>query len=119
MELSTIIKARKTLDGFSSIEGLSAHLAYWMTKFVVKTQDEYVFYIQEMQKLFAKFSIEKDGSFVIPPEKMADFNTAVEFLNSTAVEDPNIRFSLSELSTELKLSMKQMYTLLPFIDEEK
>ena len=43
----------------------------------------------------------------------------MEELGQTNVEDPGIRFNLSELATELRLSMQQMYPLLDFIDEDK
>lgn len=121
MELIKIINARKTLDGFSEKEELSAHLAYWMTKFVVRTREEHEFYVQEYNKIFLKFANLKDEeekTYVIPTEAVSAFNLEVEKLEKTDVEDPGIRFNLSELSAELKLSMKQMYPLLDFIDEE-
>ena len=73
-----------------------------------------------MRKLFDTYATRNDDdTILIPKERAAEFNAAVEALNETDVEDPGIRFSLSELSTELKLSMKQMYPLLDFIDEDK
>lgn len=122
MELIKIINARKTLDGFSGKEDLPAHLAYWMTKFVVKTREEHEFYAQEYNKIFLKFANlkdEKEKTYVIPAEAVSDFNLEIEKLEKTDVEDPGIRFSLAELSSELRLSMKQMFTLFDFIDEEK
>ena len=122
MELSKIIEARNVLGGFSDKEDIGAHLAYWMTKFVVKTENEHIFYATEMRKLIDKFSTKKEGddnSVLIPTDKAAEFNAAVEILNKTDVEDPGIRFNLSELSAELKLSMRQMYPLLEFINDEK
>lgn len=120
MELIKIVNARKVLDGLSDREDVGAHLSYWMTKFVVKTGSEHEFYATEMRKLFDKYAEKKDdGTLFVPAEKIADFNSAVKKLNETDAEDPDIRFNLSELSTELKLSMKQMYPLLDFIDEEK
>lgn len=122
MELLKIVNARKVLDGLADREDVGAHLSYWMTKFVVKTESEHEFYAVEMRKLFEKFATKKEGdedALLIPNDKVADFNAAIEALNKTDVEDPGIRFNLSELSTELKLSMKQMYPLLDFIDEDK
>lgn len=120
MELIKVVDARMVLDSLSEKEGIGAHLAYWMTKFVVKTEGEHNFYASEMRKLFGKYADKKeDGAMLIPNDKVAEFNAAVEALNKTDVEDPGIRFNLSELSVELKLSMKQMYPLLDFIDEEK
>mgnify|MGYP003399753417 CR=1 FL=1 len=120
MELYRIINARVTLDNLSDKSDIGAHLSYWMTKFVVKTTGEYNFYLTETRKLFDKFAERKDDdTLFIPNDKVAEFNAAVEALNKTDVEDPGIRFNLSELSAELKLSMKQMYPLLDFIDEDK
>ena len=119
MELIKVVDARMVLDGLSDKEGIGAHLAYWMTKFVVKTENEHNFYVLEMRKLFDKYANKKeDGAMLIPNDKVAEFNAAVEELNKTDVEDPGIRFSLSELSAELKLSMKQMRHLLLFIDDD-
>lgn len=120
MKLVKIVDARQVLDGLSSKEDIGAHLSYWMTKFVVKTENEHLFYAREMRKLFDAYATRNDDdTILIPKERAAEFNAAVEALNETDVEDPGIRFSLSELSTELKLSMKQMYPLLDFIDEDK
>ena len=120
MELIKVVNARKVLDSLSDKDCVGAHLSYWMTKFVVKTKSEHEFYASEMHKLFDKFADKKDDdTFLIPAEKTSGFNAAIEELNRTDVEDPGIRFNLSELSAELKLSMKQMYPLLDFIDEEK
>lgn len=120
MELIKIVDARMTLDRLSSQEDINAHLAYWMTKFVVKTEHEHKFYAAEVQKLFDKYAEKgNDGAAIIPNEKMAEFNKAIDALNKTDIEDPGIRFNLSELSSDLRLSMKQMYPLLDFIDEDK
>lgn len=120
MEIIKIVNARNVLDGLSDTESVCGHLSYWMTKFVVKTESEYNFYIAEMHKIFDKYAEEKDGdTFSIPAERVVEFNAAVDALNKTDVEDPGIRFDLSEISSELKLSMKQMYPLLDFIDENK
>lgn len=122
MELIKIINAKNVIDSFAEREDIGAHLSYWMTKFVVKTQPEHDFYIAEMRKLFNKYADktkETDEMITIPPENVAVFNQAVKELECTDVEDPEIRFFLSELSAELKISMKQMYPLLDFIDESK
>lgn len=121
MELIKVVNARKVLDSLSDREDVGAHLSYWMTKFVVKTESEHEFYAAEMRKLFDKFSTKKDGDediIIIPNDKVAEFNAAVDVLNKTDVEDPGIRFDLSELASELKMSMRQMYSLLDFINDE-
>ena len=120
MELMKIINAKQTLEGLAERSDMNAHLAYWMTKFVMKTQHEHDFYIAEMRKLIDKYSEPSDGQEVrIAPESVSEFNAAVDALAKTDVEAPDIKFSLSEISKELKLSMKQMYPLMDFIDENK
>lgn len=122
MELIKVVNARKVLDSLADQVNIGAHLAYWMTKFVVKTESDHAFYASEMRKLFEKYATQKEGdedALLIPNDNVAAFNAAVDALNKTDAEDPGIRFNLSELSAELKLSMKQMYPLLDFIDEDK
>ena len=120
MEFIKVLNARTVLDSLSDRENIGAHLAYWMTKFVAKTEGDYNFYASEMRKLFDTYAEkDDDGNTYVPTEKIAEFNAAVAELNKTEVEDPGIKFNLSELSAELKLSMKQMYPLLDFIEEDK
>lgn len=120
MELIKVVNARKVLDSLSDRDNIGAHLSYWMTKFVVKTESEHEFYASEMRKLFDKYAEKGDNdTLVVSQDKIKEFNSAVEALNKTDVEDPHIRFNLSELAQELKISMKQMYPLLDFIDEDK
>lgn len=118
MKLITVVNACTTIQGLTEKENLNAHLAYWLAKFIAKTQDEYKFFQTEMKKLIDKYGkVNEDGSVSVEPEKVEDFTKEVEALQDTEIEDPGIRFSLSELSAELKLSLKQMYPLLDFINE--
>lgn len=120
MKLITIICARKVIEGFADKEDLSAHLAYWMTKFIAKTEGDYEFYKQETKKLYDKYSeVNSEGKYFVPADKVSAFRADADNLDSTEAEDPGIRFDLSELSAELKLSMRQMYPLLDFINEDK
>ena len=121
MELIKIINARKALDSMADREDVGSRLSYWMTKFIVKTDSDYAFYASEMRKLLEKYATktENGDTLEISTEHVGEFNDAVNALNKTEAEDPGIRFRLSDLSAELKLSMKQMYPLLDFIDEEK
>ena len=122
MELIKIINARKVLECLYDKDDIGSHLSYLMAKFVHKTENENNFFVTEMSKILNKFS-EQVGDdkkeIYIPQENVEDFNNAIDALSSTDVEDPGIRFNLSELSKEIKLSMKQIYPLLDFIDEEK
>ena len=120
MELIKIINARAVLDGFADKEDIGAHLSYWMTKFIAKTQSDQDFYAGEARKIFDKYAEKKvEDEVVVPAEKVPDFQKELDKLGATEAEDPGIRFDLSELAAELKLSMRQMYPLLDFINEDK
>lgn len=120
MKLIEIISARKVIEGFADKEDIGAHLSYWMTKFIAKTEGDYKFYRDETSKLYAKYAESTDdGKAFIPADKVSAFQADAHELDNTEAEDPGIRFDLSELSAELKLSMRQMYPLLNFINEDK
>lgn len=120
MKLLTIINARSVLDELSNKEDINVHLAYLMAKFMSKTENEHKFYVTEASKIFDKYAIEEDDKkMVVPADKVELFKADLEKLNDTEAEDPQIRFKLSELSAELKMSMKQVYPLLDFICEEE
>lgn len=122
MELIKIISVRQVFESVADKEDIQAHLSYWMAKFLMKTEGEYNFYVTEMRKLLDKFATKTEGdegTSLVPFDKVAEFNNALEKLNNTDVEDPGIRFNLSEITKELKLSMRQMYSLLDFINEDQ
>lgn len=65
-KLIDIVNARKVIDSFADRENVCAHLAYWMTKFVVKTSGDYDFYADSLNKAFRTYAIQNDkGEFVI------------------------------------------------------
>ena len=99
MELVKIINARHVINSVAEQEVSNTHLTYWMTKFIAKTENEQKFYADEMCKIFNKYAQQNE--------------------DATMVEDPGIRFNLSELALGIKLTMKQMYQLLDFVDEDK
>lgn len=119
MKLIDVVNAHNMIDSLSDKEGLGAHLAYMMTKFVIATQSDADFYNKEIRKLFDKFGkSDEDGNVTIRAENIESFQTSVANLQNTEAVDPDIRLSLSELSKELKLSMKQIYPLMAFIKED-
>lgn len=122
MKLIQVVNAHDVVDGFAEKENIGAHLAYTMTKFVVATQTDADFYCKEMQKIFEKYGDRlEDGKISIKAENVDAFQDSVKKLQNTEAADPGIRFSLSEMANELKLSMRQIYPLMEFIndDEEK
>ena len=120
MELIKIVNARQALDSLANQADIGAHLSYWMTKFVVKTTNEYEFYYSKAREIVSKYAeTNENGELVVPDFNVGDYTKEMSALESTDVESPGITFALSELSQELKLSMKQMYPLLDFIEEDK
>lgn len=120
MKLIQIVSAHNTIDGLAEKENIGVHLAYVMTKFIVATQADADFYAREMRKLFEKYGNKNDkGEITIPHEKVEEFSKEARILQETEATDPGIRFSLSEMSQELKLSMKQIYPLMDFIKDDK
>jgi hypothetical protein len=119
MKLIDVVNAHNMIDSLSDKEGIGAHLAYMMTKFVIATQSDADFYTKEIRKLFDRFGKPGEGgNITIEAENIEDFQAAVTNLQNTEAVDPDIRLSLSELSKELKLSMKQIYPLMAFIKED-
>lgn len=120
MKLIRIVSAHDVIDGLAEKENIGVHLAYVMTKFIVATQADADFYAREMRKLFEKYGNKNDkGKITIPREKVEEFSKEAQILQETEATDPGIRFSLSEMSQELKLSMKQIYPLMDFIKDDK
>lgn len=120
MKLIGIVNAHNIVDSLSEKESIGAHLAYVLTKFVVATRADAEFYAKEMRKLFEKYGTENDkGEITIPKENIDNFSRDAQELQETEAEDPGIRFSLSEMSQELKLSMKQIYPLMDFIKDDQ
>ena len=119
MEIIKIVNARNAIESLADLDNIGSTLAYWMTKFISKTKSEQEFYSAEVNKLIGKYAEKnEDGTMSIRAEDCEEFEDAISKLNDTDVEDPGIRFKLSELTSDIKLSMKQMYPLLDFIDED-
>ena len=120
MKLIKIINARNVLDRFADNEDIGGRLLYWMTKFIAKTQSDQEFYASEARKIFDKYAeMNAEEEMVVPAEKISGFQKELHELDETEAEDPGVRFDLSELAAGLKLSMRQMYPLLDFINEDK
>lgn len=119
MNIVKVVNARNVLKEFFDDKNISTHLLYLMTKFIAVTETESEFYMAELRKIVNKYAKIEDGKeeAIIPAENIEDFNKEVSELNETPIPDPGIRFNLSEISDNLKLSMKQMQHLFDFIDE--
>lgn len=121
MKLKTIVTAHNAVENIAADKSIGIHLAYWLAKFVSVTQSDVDFYTEELKKIIKEFDAKvlEDGGIEVSTEHQADFLDRVNALHGTDAQDPGIRFSLSELSNELKVSLQQMYPLLDFIDENK
>jgi hypothetical protein len=107
------------LSDLSCDQKINAQTAYKIAKFLCNTERDYIFYFEEIDKLLDKYSDEtSDGHIHIPADRIESFGSDVQELQNIDAEDPNIRFKISELPAELKISIKQIYPLLDFIEEE-
>ena len=123
MQLIKVINVRNILDGLADRDDIGTNLTYWMAKFMMATHGEYRFYVSEMQKIIDKYSHKEqvggEDTIRIPTEHLDDFQREVRSLEEMDVECPNIKFALSDIVDKVKLSMKQIYPLLDFIDEDR
>ena len=118
MKLIDVISAYKMIDSLADETGIGTRLAYKMTKFLIETQKEIDFYNASTKRLVAKYSVKEDGKVSIPPENEAQIEADMKKLGESEVDEPSVRFSLTELSGELKLTMRQIYPLMPFVDDD-
>lgn len=127
--LNKLINSRQVLQSMSNIN-IAPHLAYQITKFLIKSQDEEEFYNNRLRALFDECAQKnEDGTFIttddgqgikLQPNLIEKFNKSYEELVNTEIEAPDIKFALSEITKELtSISVNQMMTLMDFIDEDK
>lgn len=125
MKLGSLIQAGRIINSQANKQ-VSAQLAYKMMKFMKAIKDEQEFYDSELNKIIedcaqkgedGKIS-QTEGRIQISNGKMNECQTRMNSLNETEIEQPKIRFKLSELS-ELKLSMADCFSLDEFITEEE
>ena len=129
MKITTLAAARNTLSTLKDLN-IAPHLAYQITKFLIKSQDEEDFYNNRLRALFDEYAQKnEDGTFIttdngqgikLQPNLIEKFNKSYEELVNTEIEAPDIKFALSEITKELtSISVNQMMTLMDFIDEDK
>lgn len=127
MDLGKVMNIRALIESFADNKDINSHLKYWMMKFLRKTQDDCDFYQKEFNKTLAEFA-EKDANgkiavdgqqhVILKQGVVESFNAAMVDLDRTSVEDPGIKFFLSELD-KLNLTIRQMLILSDVIDETK
>lgn len=118
MKLINVINANNVISNFVD-ESIDAQLAYKLMKFVTSTESEVEFFKLQMQKLVDKYSeTDNDGTKHIPPANVEQFNDDAMKVQDTEVDAPAIRFSVAELAP-LKMTMRQMFALSDFVDDQK
>lgn len=125
MNIITLLNAAKALNQISETK-ISSRLAYKIMKFYKSVEIEEEFYNKKRMEIVEMYAqkddngqpvVDNNGIIQIIENKIVDANLAMMELNNTEVSIPDIKFALSELE-ELKLSVKDMYALDAFIEEE-
>lgn len=122
MLLSDSYKIAKLFESFKD-KPVPVKTAYWLSKLNTSAKREAEYYAKELSKILnqyckktedGKFEQDKNGSFVIIEDKVAECNTALAELEKIEIDNPNISFTIDELSS-LDLSVSDMDVLMPFI----
>jgi hypothetical protein len=106
-------------------EKVSPLLAYKMMKLIKASDNEDAFYYEKLNEIINKYSRRDDEGKVLrggegillDQNHIEDCKNAVEELESTEVETPNVRFFIAELG-ELKLSINDIFVIESLITEE-
>lgn len=123
MIIVNLIKAKEVLEPLLQ-QKVSPKLSYKIMKFVSKIEVEETFYNSKLKEIINKYGLKdsndefvtSDGGIKIIDGLQEECKSALIELDSTEVENPNIKFTLDELS-EIKLSAIDMFALDAFIDE--
>ena len=124
MKLSEIVSARDAISQQAN-ERISPRLAYQFMRFIKKTASDQEFFEQRKAQIVEDFCVrdvdgnllrDEVGNFPIMPGKDAEARELLNELGNLEVEDPGVRFTLTQLE-ELKLSINDMDRLFPFIQE--
>lgn len=125
MELRNLMRARGVFLSHAN-DKVFAKVAYKMVKFIKASEDEEAFYNTKFKDLIETYAerdsngkciTDKNGNIKIDPKKIQECREAVDELERTDVEAPQITFTPDELSG-LKLSMSEMFALDEIIIEE-
>lgn len=123
MNLHRLLEIRKTIPVSSAIGSIDTR--YKMAKFLKSTETDYAFYVEQYQSIMNECAckkedgtIDSDGQKVaIVPDKIGEFVRRMKELDGTKVDDPTVRFSLSELAP-FELSVESLLILDPIIEEK-
>lgn len=128
MKLHNLIEARNTLANHAN-ERVSVKLAYWIMKFLKKSEQEETFYYDKYRELLNEFAKRDENGeimrrpdapdqILLIPERIEEYRSKVAELENTEVDVPDVRLTLGLLG-ELKLSAQEVYSLDELIVEEE
>lgn len=124
MKLDKLLQVRKVLSSHAN-EPIPTMLAYKILKFMKASDTEGAFYEQKFKEIIEKYGkrdsdgkIESsDGHITIAPEYLEECKSAIEELDGTDVEVPDITFRIQEL-TPINFSVSELFSLDEIIEEE-
>ena len=117
----------KVLEIYKRVKELKvpARVAYKFNKLCAKLSEDANFYDEEVNKIVNQYGVrEEDGSFKRTPEgaiqiqdgQLITAQRAVDELLNLDIEATDIEFTMEELD-ELRLSIEDFNTMLPFLKE--
>ena len=127
MNLGKILSVRKVLRSHAD-EKIPSMVAYKIMKFLKSTDSEEEFYNKKLNEIIEEYALrgddgkiktnDKDGGIQIIPSKLEDCKKAIEELQSTDVDMPNIKMSMEELSV-FQMSVVELTALDDFIENKE
>jgi len=119
IKLGSLIEAKAVIDSLLDKEHHNTVLAYRIAKFSLSIQNDCDAYMAATQSAIKKYGIlNEDGTIRIPNENMKELNEEMNKLKNTELDAPNIKFSLSEISKEFNLSIRQMMSIMDFVEDD-
>lgn len=126
MKLYNLLQIRTIInEHIKDTDLMPAQLAYKIMKIMKNTQNDIIFYQEQINKIINTYGEKDENGNLIQQEqgvkiienKLPECNQKMAELNNTEVEFPNIKFSLKELEP-FKFSVVDMYQLDEIIKED-
>lgn len=118
MKIVDLLHARKAIGAHVN-DSVSSHLAYKIMKLLKTTDQEEIFFSQQMSNLIEKYSEKgndgkaissENGGIRIQSSLVEECNLKITDLQNTEVDTPKITFMLGELD-EIKMTASEMMAL--------
>lgn len=118
MKLIDLISARKTIEELSSNDSLPFAVAYSVAKFLSLTKTDNDFFEERMRGILTKHLEKIDGDKVfIKKDEIEAYNAEADELQNMEVSAPDVKLRFDKLDGTIKLSPKQILSILDFIEE--